>query len=128
MSFTILNDLVRRGKLKFEYFLPVGHTRTFHCITVFSGYTASSTLTVTCVTLTDLTDGSLVKISVIPAKFRSRRWQKSFSSKIFQNFLFYSDNFRLSKFSLGIEVSVPQSCLVSSSLLPTGKSPFIAAR
>ena len=37
----------------------VGHIQNFHC--VFSGHTASSALMATCVTLTDLTDWSLVK-------------------------------------------------------------------
>ena len=40
----------------------VGHIQNFHCIIkVFSGHTASSALMATCVTLTDLTDWSLVK-------------------------------------------------------------------
>ena len=57
--------------------IPVGHIQHFHCIKVFAEYTASSTLMATCVTLTNLTDWSLVKISVKNAKFWSREWQKS---------------------------------------------------
>ena len=80
--------------MKFEYYvLPVGHFQKFHSIKVFSGYTTSSTLMALCVTLTDLTEWSLIKISIKKTKFRSRRRQKSFSSKIFQNLFSYSDNF-----------------------------------
>ena len=47
----------------------VGHIQHFHCIKVFSGYTASSTLMAYCVNLIELTDSSLVKITVKIVKF-----------------------------------------------------------
>ena len=56
---------------------------------------------VTFVTLTDLTDWSLVKHSAKTTKVWSKRRQKSFSSKIFQNFFFYSDDFPFIKAFFG---------------------------
>ena len=84
-----------------RYVLPVGHIQNVHRIKVIPEYTASSTLMAmaTCVTLVshELSDWSLVKISVKTAKFRSRGWQESFSSKIFQNLFLCSDDFSFMK-------------------------------
>ena len=40
----------------------IGHIQNFHCIKVFSGYTASSILMATCVTLIELTDWTVGNI------------------------------------------------------------------
>ena len=63
------------------YVLPVEQIQNFHCIKVFSGYTAFSTLMATSVTLTDFTDWSLVKISIKTVKFWLRGQLKSSPSK-----------------------------------------------
>ena len=66
--------------------------------------TIDTTLMATSVTLADLTDWSLVKISVKIAKFLSRGRQKSSSSKFFKNLFLYSDDFPFIKAFFGNSV------------------------
>ena len=66
-----------------------------------------------CVTLTDLTDWSLVKISVETEKCRSRGTAEKLLFKILPKYLFYSDDFPFIKAFFGNRT---QSCLVASSV------------
>ena len=96
-----------RGKLKFEYDRTsiVGHDKhikNFHCIEVFSGYTAFNALMATCVTVTDLTDWSQVNSSVKTAKFRSGEGRKAPFQKSSKISIYILIIIRLSKHSLGI--------------------------
>ena len=68
-----------RGKLKLEYYvLLVGHDiQNVHCIKVFSGYTASSTLMATCVTLTDLSQNCDISVTGTAEKLLFKNPPKS---------------------------------------------------